>query len=1335
MKTLRKMITIATFLLLATATSWAAKPIKTLIVDGQNNHKWDITTPVLEDILEANGMFEVDVATSPKKKEPMDDFKPKFSDYDLVVLNYTGDSWCEETKTAFVDYVKKGGGVVVYHAANNAFADWPEYNEIIAVGGWGGRNEKSGPMIRWRDGKIFRDTSPGRGGSHPPQHEYAVDMRDTEHPITKGLPTKWMHVSDELYGTLRGPAKNVHVLATGYSNPDLKNGTGEHEPVLFTVTYGRGRVFHDVMGHIDKQLRCVGFITTFLRGCEWAATGKVTQADVPVDFPTADAVSMRSLDNLGSPWHELIGDNGLSAFRDPVGDWQIVGDAILNAKDEKKLAEKPGRGSLLNGSKGRTTHLISKVEHGDVEAHVEFMVPKGSNSGVYFQGRYEIQVFDSWGVDKPKYSDCGGIYQRWNNKAGIDNAERGYEGIGPRVNASKKPGEWQTFDIIFRAPRFDKDGKKTENARFIKVTHNGVVIHENKQVTGPTRAAKSGIEGPLGFLMLQGDHGPVAYRNVRIRPLNGQEIVLQTDDKPAAKPAAKKRAPKQAAKAPAPKPKPVEIKDPYVAIVSHDLGADRKAAAMIEQAVRDAGANTSQRAVIEKKLLVAMADKKATEACKQFVCRRLREVGTAKSVPALATLLKDKAMSHYARFALEAMACDEAGAALRKEINTAEGDLLVGVVESLGRRQDAAALPSITPLLKSGDVKLTRAAINALGHIATKDAVKALDKAKPPKELAALRDEALLNCAATMPDRDADNIYDDLMSRRRDPMIRVAALGGLARIEGAKVADDALDMLEDKNDKVRDGAAGVLIAMDDPKTDAILAKALRKADDDIQVLLIGVLAERDAKSAAGTVAALIDDENEAVRIAAIAALGAIGNSSNIKTLVALSLTKGDIAKAATDSLARLSADGVGDALATLATTGLLTETRTRAVEVLGARGDVKARPALLAAIKDDASGVRKAALKGLETLGSPEDLRPLLALVTGDANASDRSGAEGAIIAIARDAEDTDTAAKPVIAALGKAKSDKAEALLRILGKLGSKKAGDTVRKQLASKDTEMRKIAARAMGEWPNAEPVDELLTLAEEDKDAVVRVLALRSAVKLTGKQSSRKPPATVDLYKRALPLATEAAEKRSVLAGVAKVKHASAKALAETLADDEEVAAEARKAVEAIDKLLSTGTKGRQAAKPATQPKKGGPVDNSLPKYSDAAIKGAILLHGKDAKISGGGAVYESRPNRLAVGQWSNVKAWVSWEADIPAGAYTIEVAQTNASANGSKYVVVIGGRELPGVIARTNGWEDSRIVTLGQVKIDKAGKQTVELRPTKLVGKHFANVRAVLLRPVK
>ena len=268
-------------------------PMKALIVDGQNNHDWKASTPHLRQILKATGLFSVDVATTPPKGGDMSTYRPKFSDYAVVVSNYNGEEWPEETKTAFTDFVRGGGGFVVIHAADNAFPGWKEYNEMIGLGGWEGRNEQSGPWIYW-DKKIIRDSSPGPGGSHGNIHAFQVVTRVADHPITKDLPAAWMHAKDELYNRLRGPAENLTVLATAYDNPDVR-GSGRHEPILFTIDHGKGRIFHTTLGHVNGDLiaqRCVGFIVTLQRGAEWAATGKVTQK-IPADFPNADQVSIR----------------------------------------------------------------------------------------------------------------------------------------------------------------------------------------------------------------------------------------------------------------------------------------------------------------------------------------------------------------------------------------------------------------------------------------------------------------------------------------------------------------------------------------------------------------------------------------------------------------------------------------------------------------------------------------------------------------------------------------------------------------------------------------------------------------------------------------------------------------------------------------------------------------------------------------------------------------------------------------------------------------------------------------------------------------------------------
>jgi hypothetical protein len=213
-------------------------------------------------------------------------------------------------------------------------------------------------------------------------------------------------------------------------------------------------------------------------------------------------------------WLELMKPGDLSVWVSPTGDWRCVGEVKQNSRNPKQLEAKNGRVAILNGDLGKTANLFTKQEFGDIEAHIEFIIPAKSNSGIYFMGRYEIQVYDSFGVEKDQYPgiECGGIYPRWI-------ANKNVEGRSPRVNASMPPGQWQTFDVIFRAPKFNEKGEKIKNAVFVKIVHNGQIVHENVVLHGPTRSAAFDDEKPAGPIMLQGDHGPVAYRNLKIRPL------------------------------------------------------------------------------------------------------------------------------------------------------------------------------------------------------------------------------------------------------------------------------------------------------------------------------------------------------------------------------------------------------------------------------------------------------------------------------------------------------------------------------------------------------------------------------------------------------------------------------------------------------------------------------------------------------------------------------------------------------------------------------------------------------------------------------------------------
>jgi type 1 glutamine amidotransferase len=268
---------------------------RTLLITGQSNHNWKASYPILKTMLDETGLFSTEVAITPEKGGDMNLFKPDFSKYKLVVLDYNGDAWSESTRKGFIDFVSGGGGVVVYHSSCMAFPDWKEYNEITGLGGWGGRNEKAGPYVYYKNNKLVSDTTAGISGSHGKRLEFELRIRKSDHPVTRDLPVRWMHGNDELYSRLRGPARNMEILATAYADT-TEGGTGRDEPLLMAITYGNGRVFNTALGHADEgggpAMHCTGFIVTFQRGAEWAATGNVTQA-VPNDFPNEAGVVLR----------------------------------------------------------------------------------------------------------------------------------------------------------------------------------------------------------------------------------------------------------------------------------------------------------------------------------------------------------------------------------------------------------------------------------------------------------------------------------------------------------------------------------------------------------------------------------------------------------------------------------------------------------------------------------------------------------------------------------------------------------------------------------------------------------------------------------------------------------------------------------------------------------------------------------------------------------------------------------------------------------------------------------------------------------------------------------
>ncbi len=478
----------------------ADKPlISVLLIDGQNNHNWQETTPLIKQTLEGCGRFSVDVATSPAQGEDMSKFDPTFSNYDVVVSNYNGEPWSSKTQQAFEKYVASGGGFVSVHAADNSFPKWEAYNRMIGLGGWGGRNEKDGPYVRWKEEqkRFTRDLSPGRGGSHGNREPFMIILRDDDHPITRGLPGSFMQTADELYATLRGPAENMHVLATGFSAP-ASGGSGEHEPLLMTIQFGDGSVFHTTLGHDTEAMKGVAFQVTLQRGTEWAATGDVTlppvdrQALASEEASVRDPSSIKPDDSAAMP--ELDSEGWVSLFdgKDLAGWTQKNGTATYRVEDGVIV------GKTAEGSPN--SFLCTDSDYADFELTFEVNVDEGLNSGVQIRS-----------LSKADFKN-GRVH-------------------GPQVEIESAPGEsgyiyseGTSRDWITKEqPIKDAYSNGQWNRYVVRAKGNRIQTWVNGQAIADIRDPDSSQKGFVGLQVhgIKKDTGPfqVRWRDIRIREL------------------------------------------------------------------------------------------------------------------------------------------------------------------------------------------------------------------------------------------------------------------------------------------------------------------------------------------------------------------------------------------------------------------------------------------------------------------------------------------------------------------------------------------------------------------------------------------------------------------------------------------------------------------------------------------------------------------------------------------------------------------------------------------------------------------------------------------------
>lgn len=602
--------------------------------------------------------------------------------------------------------------------------------------------------------------------------------------------------------------------------------------------------------------------------------------------------------------------------------------------------------------------------------------------------------------------------------------------------------------------------------------------------------------------------------------------------------------------------------NPYAALAKYDYGSSRVPLVAIENEIRSA--QPGGYAAIEGRLLGVLGSADATKAGKQFACRMLRIVGSEKSVPVLGSLLPDRELAHMARFALQGMACPAAGEALRQAIGKLDGEARLGAIASVAERRDRDAVRMLGSLLESGDATVACAAAKALGRIGGKRAAKLLSGAASRESLKAVWADASLMCADSLLDEGeggaALDLYAKLLAGKQTVGTRAAAFRGSVAADPKSAGKRIVAGLKsaDAADRGIAGAAVALLA--DGKALRAVADVLADVTPDAAVAALAVLEARHADPAvAAAVGRLAASSDENVLVAAVRALGFVGNGSSVPILLKAMQAGGAAGGPAQESLLRIQGEGVSDALLKLATEGEQDQ-RATALSICAQRMEHKSLPMGFALASHADAGVRRSAHRVLGSMARPQDLPRVIGFLVQCTDAGDRDSLAQAASSIAARSRAPDADCAPVVAALAAAPDATKESLVGILRHFGGKSSLAAATAALGSANADVRKAAARTLSDWPDAGPLNAMLVAAKSDADESVRVLASRGVARLLTLLKDRPAAELAGLYRQAFEAMPRADERKLLLGGLGKVRHAEALKLAESCLGEESMRQEA-------------------------------------------------------------------------------------------------------------------------------------------------------------------------------
>ncbi len=623
-----------------------------------------------------------------------------------------------------------------------------------------------------------------------------------------------------------------------------------------------------------------------------------------------------------------------------------------------------------------------------------------------------------------------------------------------------------------------------------------------------------------------------------------------------------------------------DAKKILTALAKYDYGQNRDSLASLRELVRASLDSPDLTHRIEKEMLLFL-DSDATFAGKQFVCEQLSIIGTKDTVPALARMLSDEKSYDIALYALQRIPGPAVDLALRKALPESEHQVKIGIINALGERQDVHAVGPLENLVYEEDLRIALSAVNSLGKIADSDATETLKNArsKTTGEVRARVLDSYLRCADSLrvagKTSQAASIYRDLHDNEELTHIRTAALRGLILTDAKGAPDVILSALKRDNRDLQAAAIGMMRELP-PSAD--LMKIIQECPNlsgQGQIQLLRAFADREERAAHYAVLNAAKHYDEAVRITALQALARIGDESDIPLLLKNATeSSGSEREAARGSLDLLRGDSINREIMDLIPSAA-PDVKAELVRSLGQRNVIQATDLLLTTAQNPDQSVRRESFKSLAIVATPEFIDELIQLVVEEKEGGVRDEAERTLVLVSQKIPDPTNQARDVLALLPSVEDIEARSsLLEVAGRIGDKNALPVLRAELKNENPENQKAAIYALSAWPNADPIDDLLKIAETSDNEIHKILALRGYIDLVKIRSDRPHSETITLFKTAMDLASEATEKKMVLSGLGSLWSVETLEVSALYLDDPDVKAEAEAAlIRPLDVLLES------------------------------------------------------------------------------------------------------------------------------------------------------------------